>query len=132
VAAVILQSVIVADPAANRWAGLAALALFGAGLGMFIAPNNHATIEAAPADLSGEAGAMLNLMRVLGTSLGVAAASSMLSWRIQALSGSDDRGLMFAGRPLLDAIVESLIMLAAFAVIAGAVSLARNKPTATG
>ena len=126
--AVLLESAIVADPAVGSVASLVALALYGAGLGLFIAPNTHATIEAAPAELSGEAGAMLNLMRVLGTSLGVATASSMLSWRIQALSGTDDRGLTFAGRPLLDAIVESLLVLAVFALIAAAVSLVRAKP----
>ena len=39
--------------------------------------------DGAPPDLSTGAGAMLNLMRVLGASLGVASASSMLSWRVQ-------------------------------------------------
>ena len=39
-----------ADPAASRLDRTAAFALFGAGLGVFIAPNNHATINAAPAN----------------------------------------------------------------------------------
>jgi integrase len=82
-----------AEPSASGWLGFACLVGFGAGLGVFIAPNNHATINAAPQSLSGEAGAMLNLMRVLGTSLGVASASSMLSWRMQVASGSHERRL---------------------------------------
>ena len=45
---------------------MAALAAFGAGLGLYIAPNNNATIGAAPADKSGVAGGLLNLLRVFG------------------------------------------------------------------
>ena len=82
VAALIMLGLAEADPNASRLIGTAAFALFGVGLGVFIAPNNHETIKAAPASLSGEAGSMLNLMRVLGTSLGVASASSTLSWRL--------------------------------------------------
>lgn len=104
-----------------------ALALFGAGLGMFIAPNNSATIGAAPAALSGEAGAMLNLMRVLGTSLGIASASSMLSWRIQVRLGTHSSAVPFPSHQLLEALERSFVMLAAFALIAGATSLLRNR-----
>ena len=46
------------------------LALFGIGLGLFIAPNNDATVHAVPADRSGQAGAMVNLMRSLAPRLG--------------------------------------------------------------
>ena len=64
---------------------MVALTLFGIGLGLFIAPNNSATIAAAPEDRSGEAGGMLNLMRVLGCIVGVATASTTLSWRLAVL-----------------------------------------------
>jgi hypothetical protein len=60
---------------------------------VFIAPNNHATINAAPANLSGVAGAMLNLTRILGTVAGVASASAVLSWRLQVARGSPERRL---------------------------------------
>jgi len=106
--------------------GLAALALFGAGLGLFIAPNNHATIDSAPPSSPGRPGPCSPDARI-GHQPRRRGATSMLSWRIAALSGTDDRGLTFAGRPLLDAIVESLLMLAVFAAIAGAVSLVRVK-----
>jgi hypothetical protein len=46
---------------------------------MFIAPNNSATMSAAPHERSGEAGGLLNLIRVLCTSVGVAGASAVLS-----------------------------------------------------
>jgi nitrate/nitrite transporter NarK len=126
VAALLILAVTAAEPAVSRLVGMAAFALFGAGLGVFIAPNNHATIKAAPASLSGEAGSMLNLMRVLGTSLGVASASSMLSWRLEIMTGSHDDWIPFAGHRLLGAVESSLAMLAIMAVVAGGVSLIRT------
>jgi EmrB/QacA subfamily drug resistance transporter len=68
---------------------MVALAAFGAGLGLYIAPNNSATIGAAPADKSGVAGGLLNLLRVFGAGVGVAAASTALdggSMRRRALA----------------------------------------------
>ena len=101
---------------------MAALAVFGGGLGMFIAPNNSATISAAPANKSGEAGGLLNLMRALGTGTGVAAASSVLAWGV----GEHTAGV--AEPVLLGAIRDVLLMLAGFAIIAGAASLLRSDP----
>ena len=73
---------------------------------------------------------MLNLMRVLGTSLGVASASSMLSWRMQVASGSHERKLShFSQAHLIEAAQSGLVMLAVFAAIAGALSLVRKTPT---
>jgi hypothetical protein len=69
---------------------------------------------------------MLNLMRVLGTSLGVASASSMLSWRLEIMTGSHDDLIPFAGHRLLGAVESSLAMLAIMAVVAGGVSLIRT------
>lgn len=65
---------------------LVLLALFGAGLGLYIAPATNAAVAAAPPALAGEAGALLNLMRVLGTSLGVASATATLSWASGAVT----------------------------------------------
>ena len=59
---------------------MAALAAFGVGLGFYIAPNNSATIGAAPQDKSGVAGGLLNLLRVFGAGFGVAAASAALAY----------------------------------------------------
>ena len=90
-AALIALIAVVTEPTPNLWAGFFGLVAFGIGLGVFIAPNNHATINAVPASLSGVAGAMVNLMRVLGTAAGVASASAMLSWRLQVARGSTER-----------------------------------------
>ena len=56
IAALILLSVVLTGTPNSLSSVMVALALFGAGLGMFIAPNNSATMSAAPRDRSGEAG----------------------------------------------------------------------------
>ena len=122
-----LLAVCLSDPSLGRIADFSSLALFGAGLGLFIAPNNHGTMEAAPAAHSGQAGALLNLLRVSGTSLGVASASAFLSWRL-AVAGVVATGTSrIAGPQLLHAVVEALAPLALFAILAGAVSLVPGK-----
>jgi hypothetical protein len=82
-------------------------------------------MRAAPRDRVGEAGWMVNLMRILGTSVGVAAASSMLSWRLERLAGAGGHTLAVASGDLLEAVRQSLPLLIAFAAVAGAVSLLR-------
>ncbi|HWA81139.1 MAG TPA: hypothetical protein VG848_12625, partial [Acetobacteraceae bacterium] len=123
--ALLLLSIAATHPQASRFVDGAGLALFGAGLGVFIAPNTAATVSAAPPGLSGEAGALVNLMRVLGTSLGVVSASSMLSWQIQARTGAQSSAVVFEGRYLLKAIESGFAMLMVFALIAGLASLVR-------
>lgn len=97
--------------------------LIGIGLGLFVAPNSHATLAAAPAGLAGAAGSLLNLMRVLGTSLGVAAGASMLAWRLGVETGSGAgtaavAALAADGPGLLAAVRTSLPLLALMALIA--------------
>jgi hypothetical protein len=106
-------------------AGLTGMFVFGAGLGLFMAPNSNATIAAAPAQHSGTAAGMVNLMRVLGSCIGVSAASSMMSWRLEPRGGRDSRDVLFRGRALLDAIESSLAVLVIFAMAAALLSLWR-------
>jgi hypothetical protein len=74
------------------------------------------------------AGSLLNLTRVLGTVAGVASASAMLSWRIQVARGSTERKLAaFSPHHFIDAVGAGLIMLAVFALIAGAISMIRKR-----
>jgi EmrB/QacA subfamily drug resistance transporter len=105
--------------------GLTAMFVFGAGLGLFMAPNSNATIAAAPSQHSGTAAGMVNLMRVLGSCIGVSAASSMMSWRLEQRGGRDSLDVLFSGRALLDAIESSLAVLVVFAVAAALLSLLR-------
>jgi MFS family permease len=108
------------------------LALFGIGLGAFIAPNNSTTMASAPDDRTGEAGGMLNLMRALGGSVGVATASSVLSWRLATLTGTGNQTVATSTDGLLAAVDDVLPLLTGFAIVAGGISLVRNhrKPKA--
>ena len=125
--ALIALIAIVREPVVNLWIGFFGLVAFGAGLGLFIAPNNHATIKAAPANLSGIAGGMVNLTRILGIVAGVASASAMLSWQLQVARGSTERRLAaFAPHHFVEAVAGGLMMLAVFALIAGAISMIRK------
>ena len=119
-AAILALSVIANHPIGSLVTGLSAFAVFGAGLGFFLAPNNHATLEAAPAALSGQAAALLNLLRVLGSCIGVSASSSMMLWRMH------EQDTLFGGRPLIDAVEASLGLLIVFAVTAIATSFAHS------
>jgi EmrB/QacA subfamily drug resistance transporter len=105
-----------------------ALAAFGIGQGLFISPNNSAIVAAAPARLTGEAGGFLNVTRSCGVSIGVAAASSLLAWRLAALTGSGDSTLHASAQQLLSAGRDVILLLGGFAAIAGALSLAQTQP----
>jgi EmrB/QacA subfamily drug resistance transporter len=114
---------------------MGALALFGAGLGLFIAPNNTATMASAPNNQTGEAGGLLNLVRVLGTAIGIAIASTTLSWRLKVLTGTGERTAGVPTQYVLAAVSDVLWVLVAFSIIAGSAALLRGpttpKPAAT-
>jgi EmrB/QacA subfamily drug resistance transporter len=103
-----------------------ALAVFGLGLGLFISPNNSAIMAAAPTELTGEAGGLVNVMRSLGTSVGIAAASALLSWWLATLTGSGHNTVGVSRDHLLAAGRAVIVLLVGFAVVAGAVSLLRS------
>jgi hypothetical protein len=104
-----------------------ALAVFGVGQGLFISPNNSAIMAAAPAQLTGEAGGLLNVMRSLGISVGIAAASALLSWRLAVLTGSGHNTLHALGLHLSSAGCDVVLLLGSFAAIAGAISPVRTR-----
>ena len=107
---------------------LAALAVFGGSLGLFIAPNNNMTLKAAPEHLTGSAGGLLNLMRMIGCGLGIAFASAVLSWRLGTSGGATTVGVDEA--VLLSAVAGSLLVPAAFALIAAAAALLHRRDEA--
>ena len=125
-AALVALCVIALKPVGILVYGLTAFAVFGAGLGLFVTPNSNATIDAAPVRHAGEAGSTINLFRVLGSCIGVSTASSMLSWRLQAMADVSGQPVFLAGHPLIEAVESSLAMLVVFALIAGALSLVRH------
>src|SRR5262244_3010648 len=125
VALVLLFAVLDGAPASLPLVMLA-LAVFGIGQGLFISPNNSAIVAAAPASLTGEAGGLLNVTRSCGISIGIAAASSLLAWRIAVLTGSGHNTLHAEAHQLLSAGRDVLILLGAFAAAAAAMSLPRG------
>ena len=64
-------------------------------------------------------------MRVLGNSIGVSAASSMMAWRLEQRGGRDSLDVLFGGRALIDAIESSLVVRLIFAVTIAVLSLLR-------
>jgi len=113
------------DPGVVTGAG--ALALFGIGLGIYIAPNNAATMEAAPDGRNAEAGGLLNLMRVLGCMSGIVVASSALTWRLRVDTGFAKRTLDVPTSEILSATHQALWPLLFFSVLAGGAALLRNR-----
>ncbi len=114
--------------------GLAAvmawLAAYGAGLGLYIAPNNSATVGAAPAEKSGVAGGLINLLRVFGSAVGVAAASTLLGWRLEGAVANGQTTAQAPQAALLGAVAAILVMLAIFAAIGAAAALVRDRERA--
>jgi len=124
--ALVLLSISLAGPTVYHYGVMGALALFGAGLGMFIAPNNSATMAAAPGNRTGEAGGMVNLMRALGCAIGIATASVTLSWRLFVYTGNGHRTINVPTHILLAATADVLWVLGGFAVAAAGCAFLRD------
>ncbi len=124
--ALLTLSLVALEPIPSRAIGMTALAVFGAGLGFFMAPNNSATMGTAPKGLSGEAGAMLNLARMLGVSLGVASAASMLRFQTARISSETETSLFFYGHPMLGAVESSFGLMFGIALVATVATLIRR------
>jgi EmrB/QacA subfamily drug resistance transporter len=122
VAALALLFAVMDGERGSLWLVMLALAVFGLGQGLFISPNNSAIMEAVPESLTGEAGGLLNVMRCLGTSVGIAAASMLLGWRLEVLTGLVGDTIHAPAPALLSAARDVVLLLGAFAVVAGAMS----------
>lgn len=107
---------------ASLWLVTLSLAVIGVGQGLFISPNSSAIMSAAPAGETGQAGSVLNVMRMLGMSTGIAGASTLLSLSLGSSSGSTV-GLPPAA--LVAASRDVIVLLACLAALAGLISLIR-------
>ena len=108
-----------------------ALGIFGVGQGLFTAANNSAIMALAPADLTGEAGGLLNVTRAFGISLGIACASAVLTWRLAALGDPSGSTVRVAPETMLAASREVVLFLMLFALAAAVVSaLPKAQPAA--
>ncbi len=130
--AILLLALIARERVIPAFQGMAMLALFGAGLGLFIGPSNNAAIAVAPQGLGQDAGALVNLLRVLGTSIGVASASATLSWSTAAVTHTSHGLFLFTGHPILSAVEANFAMLFAFVLLAVAACLLRDRPRRAG
>ena len=98
----------------------------GLGWGVYIASNNNETMAAAPAEKSATAGGLLNLLRIFGGAVGVAASASVLAWRLNAAVGTQVRTSEAPQATLLAAVDAVLVVLAIFAVIGAGTALVRT------
>ncbi len=122
-AGVILLRSSLTDSFPHELAIVLALGLFGVGLGLFITPNNCAVVAATPGAQRAQAGSLLSLIRVLGCTLGIAAGSTTLSWRLHVLTGSKGTTLGVPSDAVLTAVHDVLWVLAGFAIIAAIAAL---------
>jgi EmrB/QacA subfamily drug resistance transporter len=123
-----LLIVALADASAGIALTAVSLIALGVGLGTFTAPNNSAIMAAAPAEESGQAGSLLNVMRALGMSFGIAVASTTLALALPPQPGAEPATLATSASELLAAARTVLVILAAFAALATGLSLVRKAP----
>jgi len=102
-----------------------ALGVFGVGLGLFLAPNNSAIMGSAPPAEVGEAGSVMNVVRALGMSLGIALTSAILASQIgQGAGGFQTIGLL--PKEMIGAARFVVAAFCGFALLASGVSVLRS------
>jgi len=82
----------------------------------------------APEELTGEAGSLLNVVRYLGISTGIAGASTLLALGIAAAPGSNGITVDASPSALVFASRVVILMLGILGALAGAFSLLRTVP----
>ena len=98
------------------------LILFGVGMGLFIPANNASIMAAAPSSRLGVVGGLLNMMRGLGASLGIALVGAAMSVHV---GGPTHLGLH---AHVLRGFRLSIAVLLLSAIVAGLLSLGRHRP----
>jgi len=98
------------------------LGLIGAGQGLFVSPNVSAIMATAPPDKTGQAGSVLNVVRLLGISAGIAGASTLF---VVALGRSSGSTLGLPAAELVAASRDVVLLLICLAALAAAISLVR-------
>lgn len=99
-----------------------ALAIFGAGQGLFISPNSSAIMATAPPEQTGQAGSVLNVVRLIGMSTGIAGASTLFALGLGGTGGST---LGVPTPSLVAASRDVILLLGGLAALAGLISLIR-------
>jgi MFS family permease len=99
-----------------------ALALFGVGQGLFISPNTSSIMATAPPEETGQAASVLNVVRLIGMSAGIAGASTSFALGLGGAAGST---LGIPTSSLVAASRDVLLLLGCLAALAGLISLIR-------
>lgn len=120
------------QPAPGEAAVVAAIALVGAGQGLFVSPNNRAILSAVPKAIRGEAGSVMNVFRALGMSLGIATATSVMAARLATAGGAGATTLGGSGAAVAGAAAAVAAALTGFAAAALLLALlpGRQPPSA--
>jgi EmrB/QacA subfamily drug resistance transporter len=111
---------------------IASLALLGVGLGLFTPSNNSSIMGSAPPTRLGVAGGVLNMMRSLGTSMGVAISGTVLAATLQLLGASAQTTLGATTAQFATAMRVALLVLAGMALAACLLSLPRGDVRTAG
>lgn len=130
-AGLVLLYVLLGDLSSGVVMVTVALAIIGIGQGLFMAPNNNAIMGSAGAAEIGQAGGIMNVTRNLGTSVGIAMAAALLSWQLRSDIVPHASTHLATPDDLREAIRLVIGVLAGFALIAAAASLARPTPKET-
>jgi len=112
--ALVLATLAFRSPESSLVRATIALAVLGAGQGLFTAPNTSAIMARATPATIGAAGGILNVMRSLGTSFGIAAASAAFAFFSGPQGGSHAAVLVATHRTF--ALLTGLAFLGALAV----------------
>jgi EmrB/QacA subfamily drug resistance transporter len=120
IAGLVLLYAFLDGSAANLPLVMLALAVFGAGQGLFISPNSSAIMGAAPPEQTGQAGSVLNVVRFVGISAGIAGGSTLLALGLGSIKGST---LDVPASLLVAASRDVIALLCCLAAVAGVISL---------
>lgn len=126
IATVALGALAMTVGVANPLLLIVMLALLGVGLGFFTPSNNSSIMGSAPPTRLGVAGGVLNMMRSLGTSTGVALSGTVLAISLEALAGHHVSTLDAPLAEFAPALRVALFVLAGMALMAGLLSLPRG------
>ncbi len=124
------------------WHVLWRIMLFGAGLGMFTAPNNNAVMSSAPAQRRGVASGLLGMFRYVGQSFGIAFAGTVFisfatagtfalhglpSMSQAAAAAADPAARQALGTAFINGMHATVLLAIPFAAIGVVLSLIRGK-----
>ena len=107
-----------------------ALAIYGVGMGVYIASNNNETMAAAPVEKSATAGGLINLLRIFGGGVGVALSAALLAWRLEPAIGIHVQTSQATPSMLLSAVDANVLLIAVFGAVGTMTALVHDKPTA--